>query len=204
MRIRRAAQPLSWRATGLAGLVLLLAACAGSPSDGGDPFQGVQYTLGGSAFSAGGAPQIDNGGVLRLASMAVARQDSLGGLVITALDVGDAGTGDLFVLQLHPAAAGTFACAGPGSPPPCHGRIALGMDLINTSLAQTRYEIQSGSVTLDRFDATRVTGTFQVTLVSAGLPAIEIHDGRLNVPMASGDTASAVACFEAGTVGGGC
>ncbi len=204
MRTRRPAQPLSRRATGRPGFLLLLAACAGSPSDGGDTYQGVQYTLGGSTFSASGVPQLDNGGVLRLASMAVAHPDSLGGLVITALDVGDAGTGDLFVLQLHPAGAGTFACNGQGSPPPCHGRIFLGMNLLNTSLAQTRYEIQSGSVTLDRFDATRVTGTFQVTLVAAGLPAVEIHDGRLDVPMASGDTASAVACFEAGTVGGGC
>ncbi len=204
MRTRNAARRLSRRAAGLAGLVLLLAACDRSPSDRGDTYQGVQYTLGGSSFSASGAPQLDDGGVLRLASLAVAHPDSLGGLVITALDVGDAGTGDLFVLQLHPAAAGTFACGGQGSPPPCHGRIFLGMSLTNTSLAQTRYEIQSGSVILDRLDAERVTGTFQVTLVAPGLPAVEIHDGHLDVPMASGDTANAVACLEAGAAGGGC
>lgn len=150
---------------------------------------GLEFTYGGDrsgTYASEGAPTIGSSGLPEVSSWAIARPDSLGGMVIAAFEPSGATTGDLFILQLHPIRTGEFTpCdiyAGEG----CHGRLIIGVDTEDFTVVEEWFEITSGSVTLSEASETRVRGSFSITLENQdATETITIDDGVIDVPFSN-------------------
>jgi hypothetical protein len=150
---------------------------------------GLEFTYGGDrsgSYTGDGVPTIGSGGLPEVSSWAIARPDSLGGMVIAAFEPSGETTGDLFILQLHPIGTGEFSPCGIVGGEGCHGRLIIGVDTDDFSVVEDWFEIISGSVTLTEASSTRVRGTFSITLENQDeTETITVDDGAIDVPYSS-------------------
>lgn len=150
---------------------------------------GLEFTYGGDrtgSYASEGVPTIGSGGLPEVNSWAIARPDSLGGMVIAAFEPSGETTGDLFILQLHPIGTGEFTPCNIFTGEGCHGRLIIGVDIEDLTAVEDWFEIVSGSVTLSEASDTRVRGTFSVTLENQdGSQTITVDDGVIDVPFSS-------------------
>lgn len=185
------------RLTGAALACLLpLTACdddgtAGPPSE---PFPGLEFSyagdLSGAYQSDGRLPVISASGLPAFGSWAVARPDSLGGLVITGFDgeVGgfgpiENGLGDVLVLQLDDIREGVFDPCGTTASSGCQGRFFVGAVLIDLSTVQGAFEITGGRVEIVDISDSRIRGSFEATFTNDdGSRTITVIDGVIDVP----------------------
>ena len=201
----------------LVGL-LPLTACdddgtAGPPAE---PLPGLEFSyagdISGDYQSDGRLPTIGGNGRPEFGSWALARPDSLGGLVITGFDgeVGgfgpvDNGLGDVLILQLNHIREGSFESCGSSGSSGCHGRFFVGVVLIDLSIVQEAFEITAGRVEIDDISGSRVRGSFEATFTNDdGSRTITVIDGVIDVPFSLNHTVSkSVGCLarnlEAGT-----
>jgi hypothetical protein len=149
---------------------------------------GLEFTYGGDrsgSYTSEGIPTIGSGGLPEVGSWAIARPDSLGGMVIAAFEPSGT-TGDLFILQLHPIGTGEFTPCNIFAGEGCHGRLIIGVDTDDFTAVEDWFEITSGSVTLSEASDTRVRGTFTITLVNLDeTQTITVDDGVIDVPFSS-------------------
>lgn len=178
--------------TVLAILVLAFYVSAGCGDD--EPTEpaeesGLEFTYGGDrtgSYASEGVPSIGSGGLPEVGSWAIARPDSLGGMVIAAFEPSGTTTGDLFILQLHPIGTGEFTPCNISAGEGCHGRLIIGVDIEDFTVVEEWFEITSGSVTLTEASSTRVRGTFSITLENQdGTETITVTDGVIDVPFSS-------------------
>jgi hypothetical protein len=150
---------------------------------------GLEFTYGGDrsgTYASEGVPTIGSGGLPEVDSWAIARADSLGGMVIAAFEPSGATTGDLFILQLHPIRTGEFTPCDINAGEGCHGRLIIGVDTEDFTAVEDWFEISSGSVTLTEASDTRVRGTFSIVLENQDqTQTITIDDGVIDVPFSS-------------------
>ena len=150
---------------------------------------GLGFTYGGDrtgSYAGEGVPSIGSSGLPEVGSWAIARPDSLGGMVIAAFEPSSATTGDLFILQLHPIGTGEFTPCNINAGEGCHGRLIIGVDIEDFTVVEAWFEITSGSVTLTEASSTRVRGTFSITLENQdGTETITVDDGVIDVPFSN-------------------
>jgi len=150
---------------------------------------GVEFTYGGDrsgSYASEGVPTIGSGGLPEVGSWAIARPDSVGGMVIAAFEPSGETTGDLFILQLHPIGTGEFSPCNINAGEGCHGRLIIGVNTDDFTVVEDWFEITSGSVTLTEVSDTRVRGTFSVTLEDLdGSQTITVDDGVIDVPFSN-------------------
>jgi hypothetical protein len=163
---------------------------SGEPDGGAE---GIHFRDGaGVAWDAAGTPSA--GGDLLDTPFAVARADSVGGIVLIGFDPrGD--VGDLFVLQA-PRSAGTFACADGGAP--CHGRFITGVTIESTAAFDRYYSVVSGSLMLTQIGPDRMRGTFDLKLADGSSPGdtLVVDAGVVDVPYVSDEvTNGALRCL---------
>lgn len=179
-------------ATVLAIALLAIFAFAGCGDDEPtDPAEGsgLDFTYGGDrsgSLTSEGVPNIGSGGLPEVDSWAIARPDSLGGMVIAAFEPSGETAGDLFILQLHPIGTGVFTPCDINAGEGCHGRLIIGVDLEDFTAVEDWFEITSGSVTLTEASSTRVRGTFSITLENLDqTQTITVTDGVIDVPFSN-------------------
>ncbi|MGD8699768.1 MAG: hypothetical protein PVJ43_10785 [Gemmatimonadales bacterium] len=179
-------------ATALAIALLAMFAFVGCSED--EPTEpaegsGLDFTYGGDrsgSYTSEGVPSIGSGGLPEVDSWAIARPDSLGGMVIAAFEPGGETTGDLFILQLHPIGTGEFTPCNINAGEGCHGRLIIGVDIEDFTVVEEWFEIASGSVTLTEASSTRVRGTFSITLENLDqTQTITVTDGVIDVPFSN-------------------
>ncbi len=150
---------------------------------------GLEFTYGGDrtgSYASEGVPTIGSGGLPEVGSWAIARPDSLGGMVIAAFEPGGETTGDLFILQLHPIRTGEFTPCNIYAGEGCHGRLIIGVDIEDFTVVEDWFEVTSGSVTLTEASSVRVRGTFSITLENLDeTQTITVTDGVIDVPFSS-------------------
>ena len=181
-------------------LLPLLAALALASCEGGaDPFvpptdEGLSFSYDGAASgryrSSGGVSPGANG-LPGFGEWAVARADSIGGIVVAGLEPTGGGRGNLFILQLRGREPGEYRCSYQGSEPgarKCYGTLLVGIDLNDLSRPGEYYSVDSGTVTVTALTADRIRGTFGVGLRAQGDGSrrITVTDGRIDVPYAEG------------------
>lgn len=176
---------------GTAGLLLPIAACDDRPIGPADG-PGLQFSYDGARSgvyrSDAADPTISAEGLPEIGSWAVARTDSLDGLVIAGFSPTDESKGDLFILQLNERREGIFEpCISSGTHG-CHGRLFIGVlldDLVNLQI-DDHLEIVDGSVDLAEASDERIRGTFELTLESLdGNRTITATDGVVDLPYSS-------------------
>jgi hypothetical protein len=185
---------------------LVITACAdGSGPDRQSGPGGLNFHFTGSrsgTFDANGEPALAPSGIPVLANWAVARPDSLGGLVIAGFDPTEGSSGNLFILQISPRQAGNFNCSFYGESG-CHGRIFTDVNPDDLSVSGTSYHVVAGNVDLSTVGASSVLGSMQLTLYASdgagGLntaDAITVSDGAIAVPFADEVVlANGIACL---------
>jgi len=158
------------------------------PTEPGEQ-SGLEFTYGGDrsgSYTGDGVPTIGSGGLPEVGSWAMARPDSLGGMVIAAFEPSGETTGDLFILQLHPIGTAEFTPCNIYAGEGCHGRLIIGVDIEDFTVVEEWFEITSGSVTLTEASSTRVRGTFSITLENQdGTETITVDDGVIDVPFSN-------------------
>ena len=161
----------------------------------------------GPSFSAEGTLTASSSAVVLADEFAVARADSLGGVVLVGYDQDASGGGNLFIIQA-PKATGTYTCSSSAS---CHGRYITNVTVTgNTSDADRRFEITSGTLVVASVSSGRLEGTFSGTLESDdGAPAASftVSNATIAVPfLAAGVTDGSLACLlsKVGIGGGSC
>ena len=168
----------------IAATAALLGACASDePAGPGAEFdEGVHFAqTSGVAHSASGSPSGSNGSLLN-AEFAVAREDSVGGIVIMSYDASAGGAGNLLVLQA-PRQATTFECAIHGTE--CHGRVISLITTEDGSIGAARYyHLSSGNLTMTEVGPERLRGTFAGTFTANDdeAPASFTAEATINVP----------------------
>ncbi len=185
-----------------------------APSD--DPLPGLEFSFAGAETgtyqSDGRVPDISANGLPAFGSWAVARPDSLGGLVIAGFDdeVGgfgpiDNGLGDVFILQLNEIRDGVFEPCGIFASGGCHGRFFVGVVLTDLATVEDAFEITDGRVEIIEASASRIRGSFDATFTSAdGARTITVVDGVIDVPFSNDPfVANGIGCLarnlQAGT-----
>lgn len=193
MRTAKSCRPLSRHSRLFLAVVLTASACDDSTGPVGGT--GVMFDAGGQPFAAVGDLMIDiEGRIVENADWAVAADpDSVAGVTIVAFQQSEtAGEGSLFVLQLQPAHSGAFTPCGPDEA--CRGRLFRGWRNDGTGYDEW-FEIISGTVNVEHLGGIRISGTFNVTLRSAGGVgdvAFTIDGGLFDVPI--DDRAGGVLC----------
>lgn len=135
------------------------------------------------SYQSEGMPTIAASGLPDVGSWAIARADSLGGLVIAGFEPTGQTQGDLFILQLHPLGTGEFTPCGVSGGEGCHGRFIVGVDTEDLSAVEAWYEISEGSVTLTEAGPDRVVGSFSATFTEfGGTATLTVTDGVIDVP----------------------
>lgn len=169
-----------------------------APTETGDE-SGLEFTYDGGSYRSEGMPAIGQDGLPEIGSWAVARADSLGGLVIAGFQPTEGSKGDLFILQLHPIRTGEFSPCGVVGVPDCHGRFIVGVDKEDFAAVDAYYEITSGSVTLSEASTSRVAGTFSAVftrLDDGSGDTFTVDDGVIDVPFSSDvSLANGLACL---------
>lgn len=202
-----------WR-SGLAALAGLLSlttgyGCAESePTGPEEDATGVEFSFDGERsgqYQSEGTPTISSEGLPEVGSWAIARADSLGGMVVAGFEPTGTTDGDLFILQLHPIGTGEFTPCGVVGVEGCHGRFVVGVDTEDLSGVQAWYEMSEGSVTLTEAGPDRVRGTFTATFTNQiGHGTLTVEDGVIDVPFSQDiSVANGLACLvenlQAGT-----
>lgn len=169
--------------------IVVVAACDDDPLGPGPDEGAVEFTYGAGAgsFSASG-PLVLSDGIPDFDEWAVAAEpDSVGGVVVTAfMPSATQGEGDLFLLQIQPAdGPGTYEPCGPDEV--CRGRLFEGWKTDGSGYIAW-FEVVSGTVEIDELSATRIRGSFVLTLREGGGqgPAeIVIDEGDFDVPVSA-------------------
>jgi hypothetical protein len=195
----------------LALTVLALSAAACESSSTTEPIvtpgatDGIRFTAGSETYAAAGSFSAANAAGVFAHEFAVARSDSLGGLVAVGYDA-DGSSGNLMIIQA-PEAAGTYTC-GTGSA--CHGRYITDVPVSgDTSGADRFFEISSGTLSITSISNGRLTGTFSGTLTASDQQpnaTMSIQNGTIDVVLlADGATDGTLACMLSKVgMGGGC
>lgn len=200
-------------------MLVTLLSVSGCDDDGTvappEQLPGLEFSFAGDRSgtyqSDGRLPTIAADGLPEFGSWAVARPDSLGGLVIAGFDgeVGgfgplDNGLGDVFILQLDDIREGTFEPCGIFANGGCHGRFFVGVVLADLATVQDAFEITDGSVEIVEASASRIRGSFDATFTSAdGTRTITVVDGVIDVPFSNNlSVANGVACLARNLVEG--
>ena len=189
----------------MVGLLLVAALAAGCEGDGGPTEPGggtpagLSFTLQGAQtrpHQSSGNATVDSRGIPTFGSWAVARPDSLGGLVIAGFQPNDGATGDLFILQLSPRRTGDFTCNEHGTEG-CHGRTFLGVSPQALTVAGGTWVVTAGSVSISEASDTRVKGTMSLTLKNVrGPETLTITGGTIDVAYSASTTlANGIACL---------
>jgi hypothetical protein len=187
------------------GLVIVAALAAGCESGGGPTGPegtptGLSFTLQGGAgarqHQSSGSATTDSRGIPTFGTWAVARADSLGGLVIAGFQPVDGSSGDLFILQLSPRRTGDFACNEHGTEG-CHGRTFLGVNPQALTVSGGTYVVTGGSVSITEASDSRVKGTMSLTLKNVrGPETLTITGGTIDVAYSASTTLSnGIACL---------
>lgn len=176
--------------------VLALASCEGGaepfvPPAGGD---GLSFTYAGAAsgsYRSSGGVSLRADGLPGFGQWAVARADSVGGIVVAGLEPTGGNRGNLFILQLRGKEPGEYRCSYMGTVPgasKCYGTLIVGIDLNDLSKPGEYYYMDSGTVTVTALSADRIRGTFGVGLraLKDESKRITVTDGRIDVPYAEG------------------
>lgn len=184
----------------LRALLPLLAALALASCEGGaDPLfppagDGLAFVYGGAAsgsYRASGDAALRPDGLPGFGRWAVARADSVGGIVVAGLEPTGGGRGNLFILQLRGRETGEYRCSylgtGAGARK-CYGTLIVGIDLDDPSRPGEHYYVDSGTVTVTALTADRIRGSFGVGLraLRDESKRITVTDGRIDVPYAEG------------------
>lgn len=189
-------------------LAALLASCGEAPTAPPDGGGGLSFRYAGDATGShrsSGAPVLAASGLPAPGTWAVARPDSLGGLVIAAFEQVAPGDGRLFILQLPDRAIGARACTVHGVDGGCHGRLFLGVDLDDASAVRATYQVVEGTVTLTAVGEARVRGSFALRLLGSADPggSVVIEAGEMDVPLEEDVTlANGIACLARNLVEG--
>ncbi|MEW5931015.1 MAG: hypothetical protein AB1941_26425 [Gemmatimonadota bacterium] len=175
---------------------LALASCEGGadplvPPVGGD---GLSFIYGGAAsgsYRTSGSATLRADGLPGFGQWAVARADSIGGIVVAGLEPTGGNRGNLFILQLRGRETGEYRCSylgtGAGARK-CYGTLIVGIDLNDLSKPGEYYYVDSGTVTVTSLTGDRIRGTFGVGLraLKDESRRITVTDGRIDVPYAEG------------------
>lgn len=200
-----------WLGVGLVLAVAALAACNDDdpvePEPGDEPGLGFEYdgARSGAYQSEDAEPTIGSNGLPEFGSWAVARPDSVGGLVIAAFEPTGDEAGDVFILQLLEIRTGVFEPCGIFASGGCHGRFFIGVVLDDLATVEEAFEITDGRVEITEASAERVRGTFEATFESQdGSRTINVTDGVIDVPFSEDPfLGGGIACLarnlEAGT-----
>ena len=173
----------------------------------GDP-SGIAFHYSGTesgTHESGGDVQVGSDGLPAAGSWAIARPDSLGGLVIAGFEATGPGTGDLFILQIPDQAERAYACTLHGIDDGCHGRLFLGVSLADPAATDGVYVVVSGSVSLTELSDDRLRGSFSLGLAESGegTATLEIDQGEMDLPYAEDVTlANGIACLARNLVEG--
>ena len=202
----------------LAGLLAVVACDNGSTGPGettGE--QGVRFGEG--QHTAVGNPTQQNGSILH-GEFAVARADSLDGIVVVSYKPQGGGYGNLFVLQA-PRRTGTYVCGNTNEP--CHGvyftyiknspssttgLIAAGDTTGTPPPGDTLrfYNVTAGTLQIAQVGPDRLKGTFSITLTEiAGRDGpIVVTNGTIDVPYSNTLlTAATMSCLMRVIANGG-
>lgn len=206
---------MKWDARWLrAGLVLALVSLVGcddddpvEPQPGDEPGLEFEYdgARSGTYRSDDAEPTIGSNGLPEFGSWAVARPDSIGGLVIAAFEPTGDETGDVFILQLLEIRTGVFEPCGIFASGGCHGRFFIGVVLDDLAMVEEAFEIMDGRVEITEVSAERVRGVFEATFENPdGSRTITVTDGVIDVPFSEDPfLGGGIACLarnlEAGT-----
>jgi hypothetical protein len=180
----------------LAGITLVSACSGDGPVDPGS-VRGVSFEFAGDRsgiFEADGVPTVSDEGGVEHGVWTVAQRDSIGGIVIAGFQVATQATGDIFILQLRPAAVSDFESCGPGTG--CRGRLLIGLKP-ETFIPDEYFEIVSGNASITELMETRVRGSFSFTARSDGGDGdetITVIGGVFDAPIVGGETGMAVRC----------
>jgi hypothetical protein len=166
-----------------------LAACdgGGGPVQSGDE-EGLRFRYSGrisGEYRSEGTPSLSQAGVPAFGAWAIARPDSVGGLIMVGFQPTTSPQGNLFILQTRPLGTGELACTRHGSD--CHGRFIVGVNTQDLSaVPDDWFEVVQGRVTLDEVSGTRVRGSFALRLVDTSAnDTIEVTDGVIDIPFSS-------------------
>lgn len=181
----------------LAVLPLLAALSLASCEGVGDPVapaddDGLRFSYSGAAsgsYRSAGSTSLGSDGLPRFGEWAVARADSLGGIVVAGLEPTGESSGNLFILQLRRKETGTYECALHGANGrTCYGTFIVGLDFDDLSRPGEYYFVDAGSVTVTSLTSDRIQGSFGIGMRSARDPdrTITVTDGRIDVPYAEG------------------
>lgn len=152
----------------------------------------------GEEYNTYGEPTIV-GDSLALAGFATAFPDTVGGLVISSLEMTEASRGDLFVLRLAELRSGSFGPCGVGHG--CAGQLLQGVDSDPLRPFGNIWSIVGGSVQVDTVGPDYLKGSFTDLVLQAQdtiRPNRTIKSGTFEVtPIPEGDAAAAMRCFLA-------
>lgn len=184
-----------------AGALLVAWGCDEDSTGPGPDLEGLIFSysgdLSGSYDGEGSIPSIGSSGRPEFGSWAVARPDSLDGLVIAGFDPTDTDMGDVFILQLNDVREGVFEPCGIFAAGGCHGRFIVGVVLTDLATVQDAFEISSGRVEITEVADTRIRGTFEATFTSSdGTRSIDVTDGVIDVPFSNeASVSNGIACL---------
>jgi hypothetical protein len=189
-----------------AGLFLGAGCDDGTTGPGPDGVEGVHFQYSGArsgTFQVSGAPTLDTDGSVNYGEWTAAQLDSVGGLVIASFRPTESPNGDLFILQLGPAAVRSWNdLCGTGTQENgdrCGGRLLVSFDAqtLQTLTPADHYEAVSGSATITELTETRVKGTFSLVMrnnYGDGTETITLSNGQFDAPIIGGATGNAVLC----------
>lgn len=195
----------------LRALILLCGAAACADAAGtllpNPDAEGISFRYSGAAsgsHESSGTLAAGTDGLPAGGSWALARPDSLGGLVIAGFEATGPATGDLFILQLPDPEAGVHTCTLHGADGGCHGRLFLGVDLRDAAVTGGVYPVTSGTATIDELTDDWLRGAFDLTLAAPeGGEPLQVTDGAMDVEYATDVTlANGVACLARNLVEG--
>jgi hypothetical protein len=158
---------------------------AGPAGPGLEP-EGLSFSYSGAAagtYQSSGMLTLDTDGVPSLGSWAVARPDSLSGLVVAGFDRTDETKGNLFILQLTRRNPGEYTCSHPGTDGGCHGRLFIGVRPSDPAAVESVFHVTAGTTVLTTVGPDRAIGTFDLTLTRDGAEGevIVVENGTMDV-----------------------
>ena len=162
---------------------------------------GITFRYAGAASGSHesvGEVRVGGDGFPAAGDWAIARPDSLGGLVIAGFESTGESTGNLFVLQIPDQEARQYTCTLHGTDGGCHGSLFLGVDLEDPAAAGEVFQVVSGSATIAELGSGRLRGSFTLELREGGEggATLQVSEGELDLEFDDDVTlANGIACL---------